>query len=136
MVALFRTYTERELNEFIGRVIAERLLLTLSLEGTPDNVGAINAALNALSRVQEAAGEELRKREALAAAMGPYVCEACGRTCASLSEVSHSPAMCNECWEEFGKDWTPDMNEYVESERFEHFIDQELERMRKEERAS
>ena len=63
LVALFRTYTEQELNEFIGRAIAKRLLLTLGLTKDNERIPETLGMLNVLSRVQEAAGMELRKRK-------------------------------------------------------------------------
>ena len=63
LVALFRTYTEQKLNEFIGRAIAERLLLTLGLTEDNERIPETLGMLNVLSRVQEAAGMELQKRE-------------------------------------------------------------------------
>ena len=53
LVVLFRTYTKQELNEFIGRAIAERLLLTLGLtkdnERIPETLGMLNVLSNATS---------------------------------------------------------------------------------------
>ena len=64
LVVLFRTYTKQELNGFIGRAIAKRLLLMLGLTEDNERIPTKTLGmLNALSRVQEAAGMELRKRE-------------------------------------------------------------------------
>ena len=63
LVALFRTYTKQELNEFIGRAIAKRLLLTLGLTEDNERIPETVSMLNALSRVQKAAGMELRRQE-------------------------------------------------------------------------
>ena len=63
LVALLMTYTEQELNEFIGRAIAERLLLTLGLTEDNERIPETAGMLNVPDRVQEVAGMELRKRE-------------------------------------------------------------------------
>ena len=63
LVALLMTYTEQELNEFIGRAIAERLLLTPGLTEDNERIPETAGMLNIPDRVQEAAGMELRKRE-------------------------------------------------------------------------
>ena len=62
LVALLMTYTEQELNEFIGRAIAERLLLTSGLTEGGERIPETAGMLNVLSKVQEAAGMKLRKR--------------------------------------------------------------------------
>jgi hypothetical protein len=79
-------------------------------------------------------GHQTKVRELLGRENKPeYTCDVCGRRCASLAEVSHSPAMCTECWEvrhgEFGIYWKPDP-EGTESDRFERFVDGQLEAMR------
>ena len=63
LVALLMTYTEQELNEFIGRAIAERLLLTPGLTEGGERIPETAGILNVLSRVQEAAGIKLWKWE-------------------------------------------------------------------------
>jgi hypothetical protein len=80
-------------------------------------------------------GHQTKVREILSGGNKPeYACEVCGRRCASLAEVSHSPAMCTECWGarhgEFGVYWRPDRAE-TESDRFERFVDGQLKAMRK-----
>ena len=61
LVALLMTYTEQELNKFIGRAIAEQLLLTLGLTEGGERIPETAGMLNVLSRVQEAAGIKLWK---------------------------------------------------------------------------
>ena len=56
LVALGMTYTEQELNKFIGRVIAKQLLLTPGLTEGGERIPKTAGMLNVLSRVQEAAG--------------------------------------------------------------------------------
>ena len=62
LVALGMTYTEQELNEFIGRAIAEQLLLTPGLTEGGERIPETAGMLNVPGRVQEAAGMKLRKR--------------------------------------------------------------------------
>ena len=99
LVALFRTYTEQKLNEFIGRAIAERLLLTLGLTEDNERISETLGMLNVLSRVQEAAGMELRKRK--------------GQRHEAIRvqrEIAHSRPRCPDCWSGF-------------VDRPDHFID-------------
>ena len=63
LVALLMTYTEQELNEFIERAIAERLLLTPGLTEDNERIPETAGMLNIPDRVQGVAGMELRKRE-------------------------------------------------------------------------
>ena len=63
LVALLMTYTEQELNKFIGRAIAEQLLLTPGLTEGGERIPETTGVLNVLSRVQGATGMKLRKRE-------------------------------------------------------------------------
>ena len=55
-------------------------------------------------------------------AMKPYMCSECGKKCWSLTEIAHSRPRCPDCWSRF-------VNESNhESDEFEHFIDQELDK--------
>jgi len=98
LVRVLHRYGEQELREFIGKAITERALLIMSLGEEGADVTAINAMLNTISRVQRVAEDELKRREAIAGALRPYMCEACGRKVCLIIERNHGPEMCADCW--------------------------------------
>ena len=98
LVRVLHRYGEQELREFIGKAITERALLIMSLGEEGANVAGINAMLNTISRVQRVAEDELKRREAIAGVLRPYMCEVCGRKTDVVTERNHGSSMCPECW--------------------------------------